>query len=1487
MRIRKALRTTALSLFSEFFHERSWKKRGAKKIALSFAVLMVAGAVSAEVKVDLYQAGVESSIVATNGVYDYIVNDLSVGTNANVLSVAAYIDTGSNNNWQSNAYYGGVLADGFINRGASRMGTWYWYNPNTESNQTLIVKNTANTTAFTYSMVALSGVNEGIGISQSAPTTLNLYNDINITTNNMFVVAFATINDSRDLFAPEKMEKLGQVQTDGGNCVAVGTQWFAEGGVTERITWTETANAGWRPDIGVSILAFPTDISGEAPYYLPELEYANVNPTGAGVANNVELSVDVILTSTEFISAELYLDGLTNLISSTDTSMGNTTTVSSVDAYQFDPLTEHSFSLVIETTKLVETNTWSFTMGDQYKITLSPGKDVVINEYSPVVSATIVDVADEASLVTFLINDALVTSALSDSSGTTIVSSAVGPLVADEQVNCQVIINSTYYGTVTNDWTFTMGGGVGATVWNSLPELGQYDIAQTNIPGSAENNIGYSATETDRHEWTYISSGDRPAQGQTFTTPQREGGFEVTSVWIKNTSYDDGGSQLGVGTVVKLRITDPARSNTLNFVRSAQDVTVLNSFVNNTGQWIQLRLADPVVLRANTTYGFDVTAANSWFNTAGVATDDYAGGTAYSSGDNGAGNNSVNLAPSGDRSFVVQMNESDEVFVVNSVSPLGGGILNSGLKLEVEMVELGGMLDTELTTLLLDGEPTYTAFIGAGPEYTLQADLLALDPSTTHTGEYIIVSSSPEYAVTNSWIFTMEQGFFIAGQTPRNKSTQTNEIVSLSVQVVEAADSINSADLVLDGVALGADTFTETGTTTVSAVSGVLSPGMHTVDVVVQGNVADEPVTNSWDFYVRLPTTDRSWNINIAGPSGGAARNVADGTVAISAPSGLNLWNNLVGTGGTTANTNNFNNVVDTSGENPIGFYTHGIYYWGDDYTGGTDMVLDMFKGWWGGSNAGQPPNHDAYFTITGLNATAAYDLYVYSTWTWNDNDSKFEITDGFPADGFKIKTALATRNIVASGANDDYSTCVEGQNYIVFESVTPSKDGNITIHSGFGVDCILSGLQIREHAGEGTLPFANVASVSPTGVFSTNVVTLEAVIHDYVGLVDTNNVVLLLDGVEVVPDSIDKLVSTTTVSYVTSPLAGGNHTASIIPTEGETNSWTFGIVGKRSVPIELAHHWNFMDGSGTTVKDIEGGSDGTIIGSNYAWVPGGGLDLFGGGSSYDWNAGNTAGTAGAYVDLPNGTFSSMGEALTIEITYIAESDTIWQRVLDFGESESRVEGESNWGAGSYFFICPGANNNKTRMAYSPWFPKEEIFSIDGNLQSLSNLTHLVWVYDSAGHTTKMFENGVLMHDLEVLEMAPVSGVNDINCFIGRSQYRDPMFDGKVLDLRMYTGLMTDEEAQDRYYEVSGTEPPPAEGPAVSLTAPAGGPLAISWLATAGNGYTVVTNADLTNPDGWGVVGAAPVLDGDYYTISVEFGEESSLFYKLESTSAQ
>jgi hypothetical protein len=181
-------------------------------------------------------------------------------------------------------------------------------------------------------------------------------------------------------------------------------------------------------------------------------------------------------------------------------------------------------------------------------------------------------------------------------------------------------------------------------------------------------------------------------------------------------------------------------------------------------------------------------------------------------------------------------------------------------------------------------------------------------------------------------------------------------------------------------------------------------------------------------------------------------------------------------------------------------------------------------------------------------------------------------------------------------------------------------------------------------------------------------------------------------------------------------------------------------------------------------------------------------------------------------------------------------------------------------------FLTTYTGNSGSRVDYL----NGSEFQLNSGSQNAGKLTHVVWVYDPDNYITKMYQNGVLVAE-QAVPNNPLSSLHDVNNWIGRSQWNDPMFQGKIYDLRIYTGIMTASEVAARYAQVSSGVGP-TESPTVSSSV-AGGSLVLSWAD--GFMYNVLTNNDLTNTNGWGVMtsGSSPITNA--------IGSEPQLFYKL------
>lgn len=131
-----------------------------------------------------------------------------------------------------------------------------------------------------------------------------------------------------------------------------------------------------------------------------------------------------------------------------------------------------------------------------------------------------------------------------------------------------------------------------------------------------------------------------------------------------------------------IRVVDPARQSSNAFVMAEQVYTVTGgepgaelmpesqTDMLGTGTWVHFTLGTPVALEPNRTYGFDVTVSGGevgyCFETAGMAEDVYAGGSAYTSGIE-SGTNSLQLDRiyNGDHTFIVELEPIDSAASLN------------------------------------------------------------------------------------------------------------------------------------------------------------------------------------------------------------------------------------------------------------------------------------------------------------------------------------------------------------------------------------------------------------------------------------------------------------------------------------------------------------------------------------------------------------------------------------------------------------------------------------------------------------------------------------------------------------------------------------------------------------------------------------------------------------------------------------------------------
>lgn len=179
----------------------------------------------------------------------------------------------------------------------------------------------------------------------------------------------------------------------------------------------------------------------------------------------------------------------------------------------------------------------------------------------------------------------------------------------------------------------------------------------------------------------------------------------------------------------------------------------------------------------------------------------------------------------------------------------------------------------------------------------------------------------------------------------------------------------------------------------------------------------------------------------------------------------------------------------------------------------------------------------------------------------------------------------------------------------------------------------------------------------------------------------------------------------------------------------------------------------------------------------------------------------------GAYVDLPNGIISPLGKSATFMawFTYTSADTGDWPRIFDFGTSTGG-QGFSTGGDGvKYINGLPYVDTTSVdaqeyvmlspKMGAGPGWRFESIIRppSNSNFTDMASNTAIAGgaevcvacVFDAATGVKTVYVNGVqvgqttgLNHDL--------SNLTDNNNWLGRSQWPDAMFTGKINEFRIY-----------------------------------------------------------------------------------------------------
>lgn len=216
------------------------------------------------------------------------------------------------------------------------------------------------------------------------------------------------------------------------------------------------------------------------------------------------------------------------------------------------------------------------------------------------------------------------------------------------------------------------------------------------------------------------------------------------------------------------------------------------------------------------------------------------------------------------------------------------------------------------------------------------------------------------------------------------------------------------------------------------------------------------------------------------------------------------------------------------------------------------------------------------------------------------------------------------------------------------------------------------------------------------------------------------------------------------------------------------------------------------------------------------------------------------------YVRIPSGVVSDV-ENLTVAAWVNWEGGGSWQRIFDFGDSTSR-----------YMFLTPSSGSSGTlRFAIN-----------NGKGEQITETTVLAtgtWVHVAmtlSGHTATLYVNGSPVASNVASPNPTGFDFKPANNYIGKSQFSDPLFNGRIDDFRIYDYALSGTQVAAL---ASNTAPPsftvkPIDNlPAIENTQYAGNSLAA--YAQDPNGLETVTFSKDIGPD-WLSVALDGTLSG-------------------------
>ena len=244
------------------------------------------------------------------------------------------------------------------------------------------------------------------------------------------------------------------------------------------------------------------------------------------------------------------------------------------------------------------------------------------------------------------------------------------------------------------------------------------------------------------------------------------------------------------------------------------------------------------------------------------------------------------------------------------------------------------------------------------------------------------------------------------------------------------------------------------------------------------------------------------------------------------------------------------------------------------------------------------------------------------------------------------------------------------------------------------------------------------------------------------------------------------------------------------------------GLVISSTAGAQLVHRYDFNG----NVNDIVGSANGTLVDP-------GGIASFSGGMlnlpNNNISSNQTPFASGAYVNLPNGIISSLGTQATFETWINMNTNRNWAEIWSFGTSDAGEDQASGAPNSRYITLIPQNGQNQLlrlthRSVGGPGDPAESF--VDGASALSTGTEHqvvAVWnendTTDGPTGTQYLYLDGVLVGHSAIRAGISLATITDVNNWLGRSQWPDPLIDAKYDDFRIFKGALSAADVQTNF----------------------------------------------------------------------------------------